>query len=164
MDPQISPSDARSRIQVRFARAVDAARLAEIDSQPAVYHWLNLPGQTTTLADAEAWIRRPDQRCAVVVDAQDLVVGTITLRHTAGETEGVCLALKVDAQCWRQGNGSTLLRWLLDAADALSLERVYLAVHSENAGAIALYAQHGFIYDGQDSHGCDSMVRYRGLG
>lgn len=48
--------------------------------------------------------------------------------------------------------GSGLARALLDEAKRRSPDGLYLLVNKDNARAIAFYAKHGFVYDGDDKN------------
>lgn len=156
-----------SPITVRPAAREDAAALAALDTQWEIRRWLDLPPEADDPAAWErayiAWIERPDHRCVVATLPEGEIVGSVTLRAAAGDVEGACLALKVDAAHQGRGIGTALLGWLTATADALNLACVYLEVLRENHRAITLYAAHGFIYDDTDADGCDRMVRPRAL-
>ncbi len=151
---------------VRPATVDDAERLAEIDLIPEVRPWLDLPPEASRGRDAwvranREWVEHPEHHCVVAVLPNGFVAGSVTLRYTRNDLDGVCLALKVDPEYQGQGIGSALLRWVIETADAVPLARVYLAVLRSNSLAIALYARHGFVYAGPTAHDCDRMVRHR---
>jgi len=153
-------------VTIRDAGAADARRLAEIDLLPDVRPWLDLPLEADDGIDSwtrnnRDWMEDPRHRCVVAVLPGGAVVGSVTLSRRPGEPDGACLALKVDPACQNRGVGGALLRWLVTTADALGLDRLYLAVLRTNRRAVALYARNGFVYDGPSSATCDRMVRMR---
>lgn len=46
---------------------------------------------------------------------------------------------------WGAGLGSEMMGFVLDQAKRLELRELHLAVHKDNARAIALYTKHGFL-------------------
>ena len=74
-------------------------------------------------------------------------VGLILMRAIAGEAE--VLTLAVEPAHRRLGAARALLRAGLAQAAAMGAEEAFLEVAADNAGALALYRQEGFVEAGR---------------
>ena len=80
---------------------------------------------------------------ASVLDTGTQVIGYSILSTAAAEAH--ILNLCVDPDCQRAGYGRQMLDHLLDYADAVGVERMFLEVRPSNIAAIALYENAGFV-------------------
>ncbi|SIR79507.1 ribosomal protein S18-alanine N-acetyltransferase [Williamsia sterculiae] len=116
----------------------DAPRCAEIET--AVFG-----GDSPWPAAAfRAEIAEPHNRY-VALRSDDRLIGYagISVLGPVGERECEIHTIAVDADHRGRGHGHTLLRALLDVADAEHAD-VFLEVRTDNDAAIALYDHHGF--------------------
>ncbi|MGE5675453.1 MAG: GNAT family N-acetyltransferase [Mycobacterium leprae] len=159
-------------ITIRSAYITDAARIAEISSQPSVvWGTVQLPAQTP-----DRWRKRlegnhPDTAYVLVAEIEGSVVGMLGLfRSTNPRTHHVGeLGVVVDEQYHGGGVGTALMASALEAADKwLNLVRVELEVYPDNERAIRLYERFGFVQEGRkrlnawrDGQYVDSLVMGR---
>ena len=80
------------------------------------------------------------------VVALDADGGFILVRTVAGEAEILTLAVAPDAR--RRGVGRALLRAALEASAEAGAVTMFLEVAADNAAAIALYEEEGFVRAG----------------
>ena len=78
-----------------------------------------------------------------VLDTGTRVIGYSILSTAAAEAH--ILNLCIDPDCQRQGYGQQMLDHLLDYADAVGVERIFLEVRPSNDAAIRLYENAGFV-------------------
>ena len=142
-----------SDIVVRPARAeeIDAVGALTERAYRAYGYFDNgiAPGYAATLADARS--RAAVAELWVAVDADDRLLGTVTVVHPGtefaevsrpGELEFRMLA--VDPDAGRRGIGSTLVQAVLDRARALGLPRVVLSTQDRMKSVHRVYERHGF--------------------
>jgi len=85
--------------------------------------------------------------CALVKEAQGLIVGFVGLRIVATEAELLNLAVAPE---WRhQAIGRGLLVAALSCAHQAGVREMFLEVRTSNVGARALYASLGFTGNGR---------------
>lgn len=78
-----------------------------------------------------------------VLDTGTRVIGYSILSTAAAEAH--ILNLCIDPDCQRQGYGQQMLDHLLDYADAIGVERIFLEVRPSNVAAVKLYENAGFV-------------------
>lgn len=92
--------------------------------------------------------------------------GFLLGRSVAGEAELLTLAVAPEAR--RQGLGARLLQDFAVTSRARGAEDAFLEVAADNAGAIALYAGHGWENAGRRRNyyapGLDALLMRRALG
>jgi putative acetyltransferase len=149
--PAARPRPAQITFTLRAAEPADAAAITTIMQQPLVRHGtLRAP---FTMPQENAMLACPidAQAKALVAVAAGQVIGIAHLhpgknrRAHAGE-----IALLAVHDDWHGiGAGRALLAALLDIADNwLNLSRLQLGVLADNAPAIRLYEQAGFVSEG----------------
>lgn len=142
-------------ITVRRTSAKDAAPLARLMSDPAVFGGLlQMP-----YPSEEAWQARladpgppgrPD--LSLVAELNGEVVGSAGLHATTPalrRRHAMGLGVSVAPAAQRQGVGSALMTALCDYADRwLGVLRIELTVYADNAVAQRLYGRFGFVVEG----------------
>jgi len=97
--------------------------------------------------------------------AGEPAAGYISLRHVAGESE--ILRLAVDPEARRRGVARALVDEGLARLRGLKVESCHLEVRMDNEGAIAFYHSLGFARSGRRRHyyrdGTDALVLSRAL-
>jgi L-phenylalanine/L-methionine N-acetyltransferase len=145
-----------SAITIRRARVDDAAALAQLMDDPAVFPGLmQMPYASeevhrARLADALA----PGKSDVLLVaERGGEVVGSCGM-HPAGPSPRrrhvmkIGISVRADAQ--GQGVGTALMQAMCDVADRwIGLLRLELDVYADNARAIALYRRFGFEIEGR---------------
>ena len=145
----------RKKTSIRRARPDDAAAIAALMDEPAVYaNLMQMPyaseeGQRARIADSLL----PGKTDLLLVAERDgKLVGSAGM-HAAGAAlrrrHVVVIGLSVGAGAQRQGVGTALMQALCDYADRwMGVLRIELTVYVDNAGAIALYRKFGFEIEG----------------
>ena len=143
-------------ITIRRARVDDAAAIARLMADPAVYPGLmQMPyaseeAQRARLVDGLA----PGKADVLLVAERDgEIVGSCGM-HPAGPSPRrrhvMTLGISVRADAQGQGVGSALMQALCDLADRwIGLLRLELSVYCDNERAIALYRRFGFEIEGR---------------
>ena len=146
----------RKKISIRRARSDDAAAIAALMDEPAVYaNLMQMPyaseeGQRARIADSLL----PGKTDLLLVAERDgRIVGSAGM-HAAGAAlrrrHVVVIGLSVGAQTQRQGVGTALMQALCDYADRwMGVLRIELTVYVDNIAAIALYRKFGFREEGR---------------
>ncbi|UXI70503.1 GNAT family N-acetyltransferase [Tahibacter amnicola] len=135
---------------IRHYEAADLAQVHAIYAEPAAFaNTLQLP--YASLAHWEHKLGdRPGFTCLVALRG-DEIVGQLGLdvctaprrRHVA------TLGMGVKASARRTGVGAALLQAAIELCEQwLNVSRIELEVYTDNAAAIALYQQHGFVIEG----------------
>lgn len=151
----MSMDAAAPRIHVRRTEARDAAAMARIMAEPAVYASL----MQMPLANEALWAAKlaktpgddsVDLRIVAELDGE--VVGGAGL-HPASERvrrrHAAMLGISVAQRAWGQGVGSALMQTLVDWADGWGqVLRIELQVYADNQRAIRLYERFGFRHEG----------------
>lgn len=146
-------------IALRRAVVADAPAIARIMGDPAVYPglmqlpytnadlWrarledLTVPGKLDLMLVAE---RETNGRAEIVGSAGLHAVSPLPRRRHV-----VMLGISVAAEAQGQGVGKALMQGLCGYADRwMQVQRIDLEVYSDNARAIALYRQFGFVREG----------------
>jgi len=143
-------------ITIRRARVDDAAAIAGLMNDPAVYPGLmQMPYASEELHRARLVDSLAPGKADVVLVAErgGEVVGSCGM-HPAGPSPRrrhvMVLGMSVRADVQGQGVGSALLQALCDYADRwLGLLRLELSVYVDNERAIALYRRFGFEIEGR---------------
>jgi L-phenylalanine/L-methionine N-acetyltransferase len=144
----------RAAILVRRATLADAAAIARIMGDPAVFAGLlQMP-----LANEELWRQRlqgqptpGNNDLQLVAELNGQVVGSAGLHLAPQLRRRHCahLGISVDSKAQRQGVGLALMQALCDYADGWAqVLRIELTVFVDNLGAIALYERCGFRVEG----------------
>lgn len=143
-------------VTIRRARVDDAAALAALMGDPAVYPglmqmpYLSEDVQRTRLAEALA----PGKADVLLVaERGGEIVGSCGM-HPAGPSPRrrhvMAIGISVRADAQGQGVGSALMQALCDYADRwIGLLRIELSVYCDNERAIALYRRFGFEIEGR---------------
>ena len=143
-------------ITIRRARVDDAAALARLMDDPAVYPGLmQMPYASeemhrTRLAESLA----PGKADVLLVaERGGEIVGSAGMHPTGPSPRRrhtMALGISVRADAQRQGVGSALMQAMCDYADRwLGLLRLELTVYVDNQRAIALYRRFGFEVEGR---------------
>ena len=143
-------------VTIRRARVDDAAAIAALMNDPAVYPGLmQMPYASEELHRARLVDSLAPGKADVVLVAErgGEVVGSCGM-HPAGPSPRrrhvMLLGMSVRADAQGQGVGSALLQALCDYADRwIGLLRLELDVYADNARAIALYRRFGFEIEGR---------------
>jgi len=143
-------------IEVRRARVEDAAAIARLMGDPAVYPGL----MQMPFASEEAQRARLVESLApgkadvlLVAERSGEVVGSSGM-HPCGPSprrrHAMVIGLSVSAEAQGQGVGSALMQAMCDYADRwIGVLRLELSVYVDNARAIALYRRFGFEMEGR---------------
>ena len=146
----------KRKTSIRRARPDDAAAIASLMDDPAVYpNLMQMPyasaeAQRTRIADSLA----PGKTDLLLVAERDgKIVGSAGM-HPATQAlrrrHVVTIGLSVVADAQRQGVGTALMQALCDYADRwMGVLRIELCVYVDNAAAIALYRRFGFEMEGR---------------
>jgi L-phenylalanine/L-methionine N-acetyltransferase len=147
---------AAARIRVRRTEPRDAAAMARIMAEPAVYaNLMQLP-----LANEPLWAAKlaatPDDASAdlrLVAELDGQVIGSLGLHPVVARVRRhhvATLGISVAPHAWGQGVGSALMHTALDFADRWGqILRIELQVYPDNTRAIALYERFGFVHEGR---------------
>ncbi len=143
-------------ITVRRARVDDAAAIAAVMDDPAVYAGLmqmpyaSVEAQRTRLGEFLA----PGKLDLLLVAERDgKVVGSSGL-HPAGvavrRRHVMSIGISVLPEAQGQGVGAALMQAMCDYADRwMGVLRIELTVYTDNAAAVALYRKFGFEMEGR---------------
>jgi L-phenylalanine/L-methionine N-acetyltransferase len=143
-------------IVIRRARPDDAAAIARMMDDPAVYAGL----MQMPFANEEAHRLRLSEALApgkldlsLVAERAGAVVGSAGL-HPVGPAvrrrHVMMLGISVVPEAQRQGVGAALMQAMCDYADRwMGVLRIELTVYTDNAPAIALYRKFGFAIEGR---------------
>jgi putative acetyltransferase len=143
-------------ITIRRARVDDAAAMAALMNDPAVYPGLmQMPYASEELHRARLVDSLAPGKADVLLVAErgGEIVGSCGM-HPAGPSPRrrhvMALGMSVRADAQGQGVGSALLQALCDYADRwIGLLRLELDVYVDNERAIALYRRFGFEIEGR---------------
>lgn len=124
-------------VRIAPAGVADLPGMAEVDGDSFERAW-SLPAFEAEWANVGRFVGLH------VARADGTVVGFLIVHRAEEEAEVVRIA--VDPAWRRTGIGSRLLRSWLDTVPGV---RVFLEVRSDDAGAIAFYARHGFAVVGR---------------
>ena len=138
-------------IQIRHAVTEDYRAIHHVYSAPSTYSGtLQLP-----YVDPQVWRKRlenaTDNNCTLVACVDDVIVGSIGL-HIAPQLRrrhvGI-IGMGVHDKWQKKGIGKELLYAAIDLADNwYGLRRLELSVFVDNARAISLYKNAGFLIEG----------------
>jgi [ribosomal protein S5]-alanine N-acetyltransferase len=149
-----APEIEGSRIRLRPLRRPDAARIVAILNDPDVRRTLR-PLPVLTVAAEEAFIEgiegaAHDLVVGIAAREDDRIVGVVGLHHLDHPARQGEFGIFVGPPSeWRKGYGEEATRLILrHGFEALALNRIWLHVHADHAGAIALYARIGFRPEG----------------
>ncbi len=140
-----------TKIQVRAMQAGDWRDLYEIWTDPRVcWGTLQMPFQSPD--DVRKRVETTvEGLLRLVAEVDGHVVGSSTMRQGSRPRTrhvGHC-GLSVHPDYWNRGVGSTLIAATVDMADNwLNLTRIELDVYIDNATAIHLYEEFGFVIEG----------------
>jgi len=143
-------------IVIRRARPDDAAAIARMMADPAVYGallqmpFVNEEAQRTRLAES---LVPGKLDLSLVAERAGEIVGSAGL-HPVGPTvrrrHVMAIGIAVASAAQRQGVGSALMQAMCDYADRwMGVLRIELTVYTDNAPAIALYRKFGFEMEGR---------------
>ncbi len=143
-------------IAIRRARPDDAAGIARLMDDPAVYAGLmqmpyaSAEAQRTRLTDSQA----PGKvDLLLVAERAGEIVGSSGLHPTGPAIRRrhvLSLGISVSQEAQGQGVGSALMQAMCDYADRwMGVLRIELTVYVDNARAIALYRKFGFAMEGR---------------
>ncbi|WP_241580244.1 GNAT family N-acetyltransferase [Rosenbergiella nectarea] len=152
-------------VNIRAVTREDAARLAEIYSQPATQqNTLQLPCPSVELWEQKI-INYPNLgHIGFVAELDGLVVGNITLftQKVVRLRHVVSFGIAVDSHYTRRGIARQLIDFGLDYAfNWLAAQRVELSVFTDNQAAIALYQHLGFVVEGTQRQAALKNGRYQ---
>ncbi|MGD8805826.1 MAG: GNAT family N-acetyltransferase [Chloroflexota bacterium] len=154
------PTIVPPRKQDRRASSKSTIRPMASDDIEALYEVFRAPENCRTtlqLPSQELWLTRqrvldpPAGMIRLVAECDGRAIGMISLRprrqpcraHIGG------IGMMVHPDYWGLGIGSSLMEAILDWADRkLSLTRIELQVHTDNAAGIRLYEKFGFAIEG----------------
>lgn len=145
-------SSADGPIRIRRAEPGDAEGFAAVfDGTTAQSETLQLP-----YASREQWRKRLAEPAAgshlLVAEISGVQVGNTGLspaHHSPRRAHAAHLGITVHDQYQGRGVGKALLTAILDLADRWTpYTRIELGVYADNARAIALYKQFGFVEEG----------------
>jgi len=143
-------------ITIRRTTADDAAALARIMGDPAVYPGLMQMPYT----NEEIWRARLVEVAApgkvdlsIVAERGGEVVGSAGL-HPVGAAarrrHAAAIGISVAREAQGQGVGAALMQALCDYADRwMGFLRIELTVYVDNAAAVAIYRRFGFVIEGR---------------
>jgi putative acetyltransferase len=162
-------------IVIRRARPDDAAAIARMMDDPAVYAGL----MQMPFANEETHRVRLSEALApgkldlsLVAERAGAVVGSSGL-HPVGPAvrrrHAMMLGISVVPEAQRQGVGTALMQAMCDYADRwMGVLRIELTVYTDNAAAIELYRKFGFAVEGRhrgyalrDGHYVDAFAMAR---
>jgi [ribosomal protein S18]-alanine N-acetyltransferase len=147
-------------IAVRPATPIDLPRLADIHAQAFTRPW--------SPADLEALLTGQG-RLALLAEVGAGAAGFILVQTVIDE--GEILTLAVLPEHWRSGVGRALVLAAVKACHAAGAASLWLEVADDNAAALGLYAQVGFVdagrrrgyYRREDGATADAVVLRRNL-
>lgn len=138
---------------IRSAEPEDAAAISALLGQVGTFEGtLQLPDMP--IASRLDYLQRVDaQNCKLVAVHEGRVVGMaglLVLQTSLRRAHVRSLAIGISPQWQGRGLGRLLMQRLLDWADNWgAVLRIELHVHADNAPALALYRQMGFIEEGR---------------
>jgi putative acetyltransferase len=142
-------------IAIRRARVDDAAAIAAIMGDPAVYPGLMqmpYPSEEAQRARLAESLQPGKADVLLVAERAGEVVGSAGMHASPGPRRRhvMALGISVRADAQGQGVGRALMQAMCDYADRwLALLRLELTVYVDNAAAIALYRRFGFEIEGR---------------
>jgi GNAT superfamily N-acetyltransferase len=106
-------------------------------------------GGTQALARAlDLFLGRPDLGFVWLARVDDEAVGACVVCYAISTSRGSLVAklddVTIDTERQRQGNGTAMLRALIERQREHGVSRIDTACHRDNAVAWRFYAQHGF--------------------
>ncbi|MES2682180.1 MAG: GNAT family N-acetyltransferase [Pseudomonadota bacterium] len=139
-------------ITIRACNADDAAALQQLLSQQSAYaNTLQLPYPSLDYWQQRLAPGHTPQLHRLVACRGSELLGEISLipMSNARRSHVAGLGMVVSEHCRRQGVGRLMLAAAIDLAEQwLAIRRIELEVFVDNAPAIALYEQHGFVAEG----------------
>ncbi|HKT85283.1 MAG TPA: GNAT family N-acetyltransferase [Novosphingobium sp.] len=146
-------------MELRLARAADAARLAELGARSFTVKF----GQLYRRGDLSAYLAESHSEAAVAGEIADpdmhvmlaldgerllgfckLVMDCAWPEHARGSKAIELRQLYTDPDATGRGIGTRLMDWALEEARRFGADEIQLSVYSENHGAQKFYARYGF--------------------
>lgn len=141
---------------IRDATDADLWAITDIYNAAVLERMSSADIEPRTLEQRKAWIDSHEPRSlypvVVVQNAGGEVVafGSLSRYHERAGYDGVVeLSYYVAASARRQGVGTRLVSWLLDAARERGMRMATTLIFSDNAGSIALMRRFGFTLFGE---------------
>jgi ribosomal protein S18 acetylase RimI-like enzyme len=155
----------RPKVQIRPARASDAASLRDAFNAVAAEKWYLATVDGFSLEQTRAFLKamREGSQPQVMAVAEDTVVGfcDIVANPAKGFTHVGRLGMGVRPEWRRQGIGRRMVDACLSLARKAGIEKVELEVYSDNVAAVGLYASCGFRQEGLKVRGRKLEHRYQ---
>lgn len=144
-------------MKLRPLELKDAEGMLEWMKDPDINRFFRFDADEMTIEDVNSFIknaaeefRKGTTRHYAVADAEDVYLGTISLKNIDLQAQNAEYAISLRSCAQGKGVGMEATKQILKIAfEELGLERVYLNVLSENTRAARLYEKAGFVCEGE---------------
>lgn len=141
---------------IRDATDADLQAITDIYNEAVLERKSSADIEPRTLEQRKAWVDSHEPRAVypvVVVEGSDgkvVAFGSLSRFHERAGYDGVVeLSYYVESSARRQGVGTKLVSWLLDAARERGMRIATTLIFSDNAGSTALMRRFGFTLFGE---------------
>ena len=128
-----------SEILIRRTSIADLQQVSEIERECRLSHW-RIEDYAKHLSDTEY--------LNLIAETENKIIGFLIARLIISNYEAEIYNVGVTNQKRRRGVGLALLKRLINACQAKSIESVLLEVRASNSGAISFYKKLGFKSNG----------------
>lgn len=137
---------------IRAAVDADVPAIADIYNEAVIRGGASADLEPVSLESRRAWVdsHQPRAKYPVVVikGPEGAVVGfgSLSKFHQRAGYDGIAeLSYYIAGDHQRQGLGTMMVRWLIDAAAERGFTHVTAIIYADNAGSVALMRRFGFI-------------------
>ena len=141
-------------VRLRRLLEKDAARMLEWMQDAEAVRYLNIGGMDTGMQQVLRFIQNAQDDVSnihrAIVDANDMYLGTVSLKHVDYEKREAEYAIAMHPTAWGTGAARTATRLISEMAfQMLGLGRIYLNVLEDNGRAVRFYEHNGFVRTGE---------------
>ena len=135
-------------MKLRTLKKKDAPLMLEWMHDPSVVEGLHADFASKTLEDCERFIvdaqsSEADRHFAIVNDAEDVYLGTVSLKHIASGAAEFAIVVRTTAM--GRGIAAEAMRSILDyGINELELRKIYWCVSPKNGRAVRFYDKNGY--------------------
>ena len=135
-------------MKLRTLKKKDAPLMLEWMHDPSVVEGLHADFASKTLEDCERFIvdaqsSETDRHFAIVDDAEDVYLGTVSLKHIASGAAEFAIVVRTAAM--GRGIAAEAMRSILDyGINELELQKIYWCVSPKNGRAVRFYDKNGY--------------------
>ena len=126
---------------IRAAVDADVPAIADIYNEAVIRGGASADLEPVSLESRRAWVDSHQPREGAVVG-----FGSLSKFHQRAGYDGIAeLSYYIAGDHQRQGLGTMMVRWLIDAAAERGFTHVTAIIYADNAGSVALMRRFGFI-------------------